>query len=52
MRESPSLVSFATREPKAKPLAEQAKSLPDHPGVYLMRDAAGKVIHIGKAAEE
>jgi len=30
-------------------LAEQRKSLPDSPGVYLFRDGDGKVIYVGKA---
>lgn len=33
-----------------RPLGEQLKALPDQPGVYLMKDVAGKVIYIGKAA--
>ncbi len=33
----------------SKPLAEQRTSLPDGPGVYLFRDAKGKVIYVGKA---
>src|SRR3954453_8107710 len=31
-------------------LAEKAKSLPKAPGVYLMKDSAGRVIYIGKSA--
>ena len=30
-------------------LSEQRKALPDSPGVYLFRNANGKVIYIGKA---
>ena len=30
-------------------LEEQLKLLPDRPGVYLMKDEAGKIIYIGKA---
>ena len=30
-------------------IAEKLKDLPDTPGVYIMRDAAGKVIYVGKA---
>ncbi|MDN5344662.1 MAG: excinuclease subunit [Clostridia bacterium] len=31
-------------------LEEKLARLPDHPGVYLMRDAAGTIIYVGKAA--
>lgn len=31
------------------PASEQAKALPSNPGCYLMRDAAGTVIYVGKA---
>lgn len=30
-------------------LQEQVASLPDKPGVYLMKDQAGKIIYVGKA---
>jgi excinuclease ABC subunit C len=30
-------------------LDEQRRALPDQPGVYLLRNAAGKVIYVGKA---
>src|SRR5271170_6360653 len=35
---------------RATTLAEKAKALPKAPGVYLMKDDAGLVIYIGKAA--
>src|SRR5277367_6796064 len=31
-------------------LADKAKALPKTPGVYLMKDAAGRVIYVGKSA--
>ncbi|GAC1539229.1 MAG: excinuclease ABC subunit UvrC [Polyangiales bacterium] len=33
----------------SKTLAEQRRALPNEPGVYIFRDAAGRVISVGKA---
>ena len=40
----------AASQAKPKPrLADQRRTLPDGPGVYLFRDERGKVIYVGKA---
>lgn len=30
-------------------VAEKLKLLPDSPGVYIMKDASGRIIYVGKA---
>jgi len=37
------------QEPRRERLLRQARDLPREPGVYLMKDAKGRVIYIGKA---
>jgi excinuclease ABC subunit C len=37
------------RQDASTSLAEQRRALPDQPGVYLFRDASGRVIYVGKA---
>jgi excinuclease ABC subunit C len=42
-------VSDTTADPCNLPPAEKVKTFPPTPGVYLMKDADGKVIYVGKA---
>jgi excinuclease ABC subunit C len=39
----------APQQDRAVRLAEQRRSLPDQPGVYLFRDTRGRVVYVGKA---
>jgi excinuclease ABC subunit C len=43
------MAATPTSEGRRTRLAEQRKTLPDGPGVYLFRDGGGKVIYVGKA---
>jgi len=42
-------VSTASQSKPRSRLADQRRTLPDGPGVYLFRDERGKVIYVGKA---
>src|SRR5215203_4172432 len=43
------MAATPTSEGRRTRLAEQRRTLPDGPGVYLFRDGRGKVIYVGKA---
>ena len=44
------VVDKIRKESRSATFAEQLKALPTKPGVYLMKDAEGSVIYVGKAA--
>jgi excinuclease ABC subunit C len=45
------LTSAPSSQPEAPPetLAARIRELPDQPGIYIFKDAAGKVLYVGKA---
>jgi excinuclease ABC subunit C len=46
---TPADTDNATGSPDRSAAAEKVKTFPQTPGVYLMKDAAGRVIYVGKA---
>jgi excinuclease ABC subunit C len=47
--EEPTAQDLAAASPTIRQVANKARQFPTSPGIYLMKDAAGRVIYIGKA---
>ncbi|MBC7343446.1 MAG: excinuclease ABC subunit UvrC [Clostridia bacterium] len=46
---APTQAGEAAKEPAGAKVADKVDLLPDQPGVYLMKDARGQIIYVGKA---
>ncbi|MDX1682792.1 MAG: GIY-YIG nuclease family protein, partial [Phycisphaeraceae bacterium] len=42
---------MSDRRPELEQLLKKSRSLPREPGVYLMKDAKGRVLYVGKATK-
>jgi excinuclease ABC subunit C len=49
-RDTPPPWGTESRDERLTRLSQKARNLPDKPGVYLMKDAAGVVLYVGKAS--